>query len=611
MKDRAQDGSIEKFAIAADDALTYDGRLCVPKDQALRKQILTEAHNAPYSAHPGGTKMYHDLKKFFWWIGMKRDIGVFVERCMICQQVKAEHQRPGGLLQPLEIPEWKWEHITMDFVVGLPRTMRKNDAIWVIVDRLTKSSHFLPVRMTYGMEQYARIYIREIMRLHGVPVSIVSDRDPRFTSKFWKSLQSALGTKLNFSTAYHPQTDGQSERTIKTLEDLLRACVLDTGENWKNILPLVEFAYNNSYQATIQMALYEALYGRKCRSPLYWSEVGEGKILGPELIGQTVEKIAEIRSRIKTAQDRQKSYADKRRKDIKFEIREKVFLKVAPMKGVIRFGKKGKLQPRFIGPFEILDRVGDLAYRLALPPELSAVHNVFHVSILRRYVHDPEHVCNYEELQVAGNLTYEEVPIAILERKIHKLRNKDVSLIKVQWSRHSVNEATWEREEEIRSKYPTFMFQEKIISRTYGLRIVESSISSYQSSSSAFIQVLKRSMIMATRGRGRGRPANRGADNLGDQNANLGAGGGDHGGQNNHNNNMLAPTQAQVVQQFRRFTPPPFNGREGPAFVDVWFMSLERTFELIGCTDAQRIICGQYQMVEVLEYNITRSGRLL
>ncbi|KAK6150691.1 hypothetical protein DH2020_015623 [Rehmannia glutinosa] len=204
------------------------------------------------------------------------------------------------------------------------------------------------------------------------------------------------------------------------------------------------------------MAPYETLYGRKCRSQLYWSEVGERKILGPELIRQTVEKITMIQDRIKMAQDRQKSYADRRRKYIQFDEGEKVFLKVAPIKGVIRFGEKGKLKARYIGPFEILTRVGELAYQLALLPSLSNVHNIFHVSMLRKYVHDRSYIMNYKDLTINNNLTYEEAPQAILERKIHHLRNKDIALIKVQWRSLGKKEATWKREEEIRVKYPSF-----------------------------------------------------------------------------------------------------------------------------------------------------------
>ncbi|XP_022897625.1 uncharacterized protein LOC111411315 [Olea europaea var. sylvestris] len=205
---------------------------------------------------------------------------------------------------------------------------------------------------------------------------------------------------------------------------MLRACVLDLGGSWETHLPLVEFAYNNSFQATIGMAPYEALYGRKCKSPIHWDE------------------------------DRQKSYADRRRKDLEFSVGDKVFLKVAPMKGVLRFDKKGKLRPRFIGPFEILERIGVMAYRLALSPELAAVHNVFHISMLRKYIHDPNHVISYQTLDVQKDLSYEETPMMILERKLHQLRNKEVSLVKIQWRNHGLDESTWEKEEELKAKYP-------------------------------------------------------------------------------------------------------------------------------------------------------------
>ena len=189
----------------------------------------------------------------------------------------------------------------MEFVTHFPRTSRKHDAVWVIVDRLTKSAHFLALRMTFTLEEFCRLYIREIVRLHGVPVSIVSDWDPQFTAQFWKSFQKAMGTQLSMSTAFHPQMDGQSERTIQILEDMLRACVLDLKGSWENHLPLVEFAYNNSYQASIQMAPYEALYGRPFRSPIRWTEVGESSITGPNLIRDSSENVGMIRKRLLTA----------------------------------------------------------------------------------------------------------------------------------------------------------------------------------------------------------------------------------------------------------------------------------------------------------------------
>ena len=201
-------------------------------------------------------------------------------------------------MQQLDLPQWKWEHITMDFVTGLPRSSRQRDAIWVIVDRMTKVAHFLPIRQTDSLESLAQLYISEIVRLHGTPLTIISDRDPRFTSRFWESLQAALGTELRWSTAFHPQTDGQSERTIQTLEDMLRACALDWSHDWEKHLPLVEFAYNNSTHSSIGMAPYEALYGRPCRSPVCWAEVGERQLLGPEMVQECTKKIQLIWDRL-------------------------------------------------------------------------------------------------------------------------------------------------------------------------------------------------------------------------------------------------------------------------------------------------------------------------
>ena len=221
---------------------------------------MEEAHSSAYVMHPGSTKMYRTLKEHYWWNGMKKEIASFVSRCLTCQQVKVEHQKPAGKIQLLPIPVWKWEKITMDFVTGLPRTQKQHDAIWVIVDRLTKSAHFLPVNVEDSLEKLAQLYVDEIVRLHGVPISIVSDRDPRFTSRFWPSLRTALGTRLHFSTAFHPQTDGQLKRTIQTLEDMLRACVMEFKGSWDTHLALMEFAYNNSYQASIEIAPIEALW---------------------------------------------------------------------------------------------------------------------------------------------------------------------------------------------------------------------------------------------------------------------------------------------------------------------------------------------------------------
>ncbi|KAL0541162.1 hypothetical protein IC582_021201 [Cucumis melo] len=456
----AEAGQTAEFSLSSDGGLLFERRLCVPSDGAVKTELLSEAHSSPFSMHLGSTKMYQDLKRVYWWRNMKREVAEFVSKCLVCQQVKAPRQKPAGLLQPLSIPEWKWENVSMDFITGLPRTLRGFTVIWVVVDRLTKSAHFVPGKSTYTASKWAQLYMSEIVRLHGVPVSIVSDRDARFTSKFWKGLQTAMGTRLDFSTAFHPQTDGQTERLNQVLEDMLRACALEFPGSWDSHLHLMEFAYNNSYQATIGMAPFEALYGRCCRSPVCWGEVGEQRLMGPKLVQSTNKAIQKIRSRMHTAQSRQKSYADVRRKDLEFEIGDKVFLKVAPMKGVLRFERRGKLSPRFVGPFEILERIGPVAYRLALPPSLSTVHDVFHVSMLRKYVPDPSHVVDYELLEIDENLSYVEQPVEVLAREVKTLRNKEIPLVKVLWRNHRVEEATWEREDDMRSRYPE-LFEEQ------------------------------------------------------------------------------------------------------------------------------------------------------
>ena len=218
----------------------------------------------------------------------------------------------------------------MDFVFKHPPTVKRHDDIWVVVDRLTKSAYFLPISEKFSPRKLAELFMKHIVSLHGVPVSIISDRDPQFTSRFWKGLMKELGVKLNLSTAFHPKTDGKSERTIQTMEDMLRSCVLQFKGHWNEYLTLAEFTYNNSYHSSIEMSPYEALYGKQCRTPLCWNETGKRKLLGPEIVQTTVDKVNVIRAQLKAAQDRQNRYADKRRKDLEFEVGDRVFLKLSP-----------------------------------------------------------------------------------------------------------------------------------------------------------------------------------------------------------------------------------------------------------------------------------------
>ncbi|KAK1421783.1 hypothetical protein QVD17_24409 [Tagetes erecta] len=447
-------GVESQLVTKSDDLLYFMDRIWIPNRDNLRTIILNEAHKSRYSIHPGSDKMYMDLRKQYWWPGMKKDIALYVAKCLTCSKVKAKHQRPSGLLVQPEIPVWKWESISMDFITKLPRTPSGCDSIWVIVDRLTKSAHFLAIRESDPASKLAKMYIQEIVSRHGVPLDIISDHDGRYMSRFWQSMQSSLGTKLNISTAYHPQTDGQTERTIQTLEDMLRACVIDFGGNWESHLALVEFSYNNSYHSSIDMAPFEALYGRKCRSPICWTEIGEAQITGPEFIQLSTDKIHKIRDNLLAARNRQKYYADKKRKPMEYKVGNLVLLKVSPWKGVVRFGKKGKLAPRYVGPFKVLERVGKVAYELELPEELSNVHPTFHVSNLKKCLaHENLHI-PLDEVQIDESMHFIEKPVEIMDREIKKLKRSRIPIVKVRWESKRGPEFTWEREDQMKKKYP-------------------------------------------------------------------------------------------------------------------------------------------------------------
>ncbi|GKC34316.1 putative reverse transcriptase domain-containing protein [Tanacetum coccineum] len=317
----------------------------------------------------------------------------------------------------------------MDFVTKLPRTPRGYDIIWVIVDRLTKSAHFLPMRENDFMDKLARLYLKEVVKRHGIPVSIIYDYDGRFTSNFWRAYQKALGTRLDMSTAYHPQTDGQIERTIHILEDMLRACMIDFRNGWERYLPLIEFSYNNSYHASIKAALFEVLYGRKCRSPVCWAEVGDAQFIGPELIHETTQKIVQTKQRIQAARDRQKSYADVRRKPLEFQVGDRVMLKV-------------------------LAQVGVIAYKLELPQQLSRVHSTFHVSNLNKCLSDEPLAILLDEIHIDDKLYFVEEPVEIMDCEVKRLKQSRIPIIKVRWNSRRGPEFTWEREDQFWKKYP-------------------------------------------------------------------------------------------------------------------------------------------------------------
>nr|GEY40065.1 reverse transcriptase domain-containing protein [Tanacetum cinerariifolium] len=346
----------EDFIIYCDASIKGLGALLMQERRSwlscygdLQTVITHESYKSKYSVHSSSDKMYQDMKKLYWWPNMKADIATYVSKCLTYTKVKAKHQRPSKLLVQPKIPEWKWDNITMDFITKLPKSSQGYNTIWVIVDRLTK-----------------------------------------FASNFWRSFQKALSTSLDMSTAYHLEIDGQSERTIQTLKDMLRTCTIDFEKGWVNHLPLVEFSYNNSYHASIKAAPFEALYGRKCHSPVCWTEVEEAKILGLKLIQETTEKRVQNKQRMKAARDRQKSYADLKRKPMKFQVGDKVMLKHVPLDG----------------------------------------------------------------LHFDDKLHFVEEPVEIVDREVKWLNQSRILLVKVRWNSKRGPEFTCEREDQLWKKYP-------------------------------------------------------------------------------------------------------------------------------------------------------------
>nr|GEV19645.1 putative reverse transcriptase domain-containing protein [Tanacetum cinerariifolium] len=298
----------------------------------------------------------------------------------------------------------------------LPRSSSGYDAIWVIVDSLTKSAHFLAIHEDFKMKRLARIYINEIVAIHGVPVSIISDRDGRFSSPLWRALQKTLGTRLDISS-------------------------------WDTQFLFVEFSYNNSYHKSNKCVPFEAPYRRKCRSLVIWAEVDKSQLIGHEIVQETMEKIMQIKERLKTARDFQKSYADKRRKPLESNVGDHVLLKASPWKGVVRFGKKEKLAPRYVGPFKIVKYVGPVAYRLKLPQELSCIYDTFHVSNLKKCLAEQDIQVPLEEIKIDDNLRFVKEPIKIVARDVKKLKRRRIHLVKVRWNSRQGAEFTWERED--------------------------------------------------------------------------------------------------------------------------------------------------------------------
>ncbi|GJW81753.1 putative reverse transcriptase domain-containing protein [Tanacetum coccineum] len=510
----------ERLEPRADGTLCLHGRSWLPCYGDLRSVIMHESHKSKYSIHPGSEKMYQDVKKLYWWPNMKADIATYVSKCLTCARVKAEHQRPSGLLVQPEIPEWKWDNITIDFITKLPKSSQGFDTIWVIVDWLTKSVNFLPIRENDPLDKLARLYLNWIVARHGLPASIILAMKSSLLGLVASLSESDFVIAKNPTTYFTPApTHGSSDYCKRVFVNGVSRKVLGSFAKIYRVLLIPTPVINHDWHDQAQICIHGNIFTQKgvCRdaslglcqcdkddwmplgnglwsfvmspyekkksisgslagfmvlvtgmvlflshsgncfepvSPVCWAEVGDVQLTGPEIIHETTEKIVQIRQRLLAARDRQRSYANVRRKPFEFQIGDRVMLKVSPRKGIFRFGKREKLNPRYIGPFKILEQIGPVAYKLELSEKLSNVHNTFHISNLKKCLSDESLIIPMKELQLDDKLNSVEEPVKIMDREFKQLKRSRIAIVKVRWNSKKGPEFTREREDDIRAKYP-------------------------------------------------------------------------------------------------------------------------------------------------------------
>jgi hypothetical protein len=424
----------------------------VGNNTALRTKIVAAMHDSVLGGHSGIHATYHRLKKLFIWKGMKMDVQSYIQQCIICQKAKCERLHPARLLQPLPVPQGAWQDLTMDFIETLPKS-EGYDTIMVVVDRFSKYAHFMPLKHPFSAPSVAQIFLDQVVKLHGLPKSIVSDRDKIFTSSFWTQLFKLMGTQLNLSTAYHPQTDGQSERVNQCVEMYLRCAVHAQPHRWKAWLSLAEFWYNTSYHSVLGYSPFKVLYGYDppfAAAPMV--PVGTDEDVSA-LLADRARFTELLKGKLAEARNRMKLYADKLRTKRQFQVGEMVLLKLQPYAQHSVVNRScPKLAFKFYGPYKVLERIGEVAYRLELLAD-AQVHPVFHISQLKAFTPNNVPVFStlprYEDLSKQGV-----VPLEILDCRLVKKGNKAVSQVLIRWSNIPQESATWEDYYVLRQKFP-------------------------------------------------------------------------------------------------------------------------------------------------------------
>lgn len=455
---QADPSSVVGFSIV-DQFLFYKGRLVIPDVPDLKHKLLQEAHDTPTGGHGGFLKTLKRLSARYFWPKLKQDVRIFVQECVICQQQKYQTLSPAGLLQPLPIPKQIWEDLSMDFIVGLPPSGRY-DTILVVVDRLSKYAHFLCLSHPFTAKGVAAIFCKEVIRLHGFPRSIVSDRDVVFLSHFWQELFRLSQTKLQLSTSYHPQTDGQTEVLNRCLEAYLRCFSSEQPTKWSTYLSWAEYSYNTGYHTATGTTPFTVVYGREPPS-LFPYVMGETK--NAELEQQLIDRddmLKLLRNNLKRAQDRMKNQANHKRRDLTFQVGDLVFLKIQPYRQKSLAKRRyEKLSPRFFGPYRIKRAVGPVAYELELPPT-ARIHPVFHVSMLKpahgSFPSDQQH-----PLPITKDWEIDLQPSSIVAHRWVSEAGQRVLELLISWCNRSVEEATWESYDLLAEQFPAFRLEDK------------------------------------------------------------------------------------------------------------------------------------------------------
>ena len=442
---------LSKLTLGSDGLWRKDSRIYVPDVKALKTQLLAAAHDAPMAGHCGVDKTAKLLARSYVWPGLHKDVHSYVTSCSRCQMNKSSHERPHGLLRPLPVPEDRWQVATLDLITALPRTRHDHDAIVVVVDKLSKLTHIWPTVTTVSAPQLAQQFFTNVVRLHGLPQSLVSDRDPRFTSLFWQELWRLCGTTLRMSTSFHPQTDGQTERQNRTLEDMLRAYVSQRQDGWDDYLPAAEFAINNSSQASSGETPFYLTYGRHPRSPLDVAVEESRNVAATDAATATRVAMTRAKELLLKAQQRQAHYANQRRSDVSFEVGDKVWLSTKHLRIP---GRAPKLDAKYIGPYEVVKRTSPVNYRLALPPTFRC-HDVFHVDVLRKHRDGsddwPGRVEEHRPPPVVDDDTAmpDEYEVeTILDERQSRKRHGEAEFL-VAWKGYPVHERTWQRESDL------------------------------------------------------------------------------------------------------------------------------------------------------------------